>query len=169
MSTVSDHLDSILALAHDAQIRPCMCEGGRVVDYDMPSVRIDAGPDRFAWSYATKPCDQCDGTGAVQPRDSAELYSVGIVSALGFAVQMRDAELYGAMNEALDWGAAKYLELLALTEASSGISLADAMDNLLADAARGRNLVPPLPTAAPTPGSGALTEDELAELLGGEA
>jgi hypothetical protein len=164
MSTPTEHLDALFALASDAQVQRCGCDNGRAVDFSAPSEPFRVG-DRIAWSYPTTDCPLCEGKGAVRPPASHETYLGAITAALCFAVQMRDAELFGAMNEALDWGFAKYAESLAMMEAG-GVRVQECLGNLITAAAEGRAIMQEQPVTAPAPGSGALTDDEIDELLG---
>jgi hypothetical protein len=49
MSTPTEHLDALFALASDALVQRCSCDDGRVIDLSAQSEPFKVG-DRIAWS-----------------------------------------------------------------------------------------------------------------------
>jgi hypothetical protein len=159
---VTEHLDSILQMARDAAIMHCDCTNGQRPDFTSEIERMEIGDGRIVWAVPSVKCNRCSGSGMVGLDRPVTDVLPGIMSAaLMTAVVSRDSARFGDMNEALDWGAARYAEALAEIEREGG-SIIGAMGDLVARAVDGRALLDSVTTEQ---GGGALTEDEIAALL----
>lgn len=161
MPSLPERLQEILLLIVRTGTRECAwCEGTKVVtrEYVQGQGMVDYDPP--------KACAHCDGHGVEVPAPDS-LYVVGNMAAtlLNLAIEARDREQYGVVDELLDWGKLYLAPHMPRTEAEVSEALTAVQTRLCeADAAieAARRTSGP---AAPAPG-GALSDDELAELLG---
>lgn len=159
---ISEYLDSILQMTLDAATKPCNCANGQRPDFTSELERLEIGDGRIVWAIPSVMCNRCSGSGMIGlDRSLTDALPGAISAAFMAAVAARDSARFGDMNEALDWGAARYADALAETE-RKGESIVEAMGNLVSHAVDGRAF---LDRVATKQGGGALTNDEIAELL----